>query len=220
VRLGLDSILVIPAAIVGAGGWHGVAEVMRPRLGKQTFHTMLDTSGVHFLGVEEIIHSVNRASLHMATSLVRTMDAYRGFPGAGTLRQIAVGTTKILQHSDGVVLLGDPIARQLVAIQNLPSIKILSGISETGTNVFGPLPMGIAAQARVFLTVSSVMSLNLRLLRRSLLKITRATNVQGVILGIGISVLYESKDDFDSFLDSTGEKASTPGVGPLARRAT
>lgn len=213
VRLVLDAICVIPAAVAAGGGWHGITEVMRPRLGKQTFHSMLDTSGAHFLGVEEIIRSVNRASMYMATSLVRTVDAFRGLPGADFLRQIAVGTAKVLQHSDGIILESSVISRQLTMIQNLPTVKILHGLGEATTSGTGALPMGIPAQARIFVTMSSVMSLNLRLVRRTLVRLMQASRVQDAILNVGISSVYESKDEFDSFLDSA--RAQCHGLGDL-----
>jgi len=212
VRLVLETLCVVPAA-VASGGWPGLAEVMRPRLGKQTFHSMLDTSGVNLLSVEEIIRSINRASLHAASSLVRIVDAFRGLPGAGVLRNVAVGTTRILQHSDGIVELEDPIARQLEVIRGLPSAQLLSKFSDVSTESVATLPMGIPAHARLFLSVSSVMSLNLRLIRRTLIKAMRATDFKAAFLDIALSSIYESKDDFDSFLDST--RSQCHGLGEI-----
>jgi hypothetical protein len=78
IRLVIDTICVIPAAIKG-GGWAGLSEVMQPRLGKPTFHSILDTSGANFLSVEEIISSINRATLFNALTLTRLADGFQGW---------------------------------------------------------------------------------------------------------------------------------------------
>lgn len=211
-RLLGDTLCVIPAAIAG-GGWAGLAEVMQPRLGRQTFHSMVDTSGANFLNVEEIIRSMNRAALHSANSLVRVADAFAGRPGGEMLKHVMSGTAKILQHSDGLVLLGDPISRQLEAIRKLPSMQALAGVGESTTSAAMPLPMGLPTQTRLFVTFSSVLSLNLRIARRVLVRLTRATDVGGAVVGVLLAAVYESADDFDSFLESS--RMQCQGLGEI-----
>lgn len=212
VRLVLDTVCVIPAALKG-GGWAGMSEIMQPRLGRPTFHSMLDTSGANFLSVEEIIRSINRASLYAALSLTRLADTFQGRPGSGIVRNMLTGTAKILQHSDGLVMLGDPISKQLDAIKKLPSVTVLASVGSSATGAAMPLPMGLPSTTRLFVTFSSVLSLNLRILRRMLVRFCRSTSVLDAFAGIFLSAVYESKDDFDTFLDNT--RMQCHGLGDI-----
>lgn len=221
IRLVLDTLCVVPAAIAG-GGWKGLAAVMQPRLGRQTFHSMLDTAGANFFGVEEIIRSVQRAMLYGAASLTRVADALQGRPGAQGVQNILVGTAKVLQHSDGLVAFGDPISKQLDAIRQLPSVKVLASVSDGATGAAMTLPLGLPSTTRLFVAVSSVLSLNMRILRRVLVRLVRATSVADVLAGIFLAAVYESKDDFDTFLDTSrmqchGLGEILGGTNPFAR---
>jgi hypothetical protein len=221
VRLVLDTLCVVPAAIAG-GGWPGLAAVMQPRLGRPTMHSMLDTTGTNFLGVEEIIRSMQRAMLYAAASLTRVAGAFDGRPGAQGLQNVLIGTAKVLQHSDGLVALGDPITKQLDAVRQLPSVTTLASVGDGATGAAMPLPLGLPSTTRLFVTFSSVLSLNLRLLRRVLVRLLRATSVADALSGIFLAAVYESKDDFDTFLDTTrmqchGLGEVLGGTNPFAR---
>ena len=88
--------------------------------------------------MEEII-----TSLFASFSLTRMADAFRGRPGSGFVRNMLTGTAKILQHSDGLVMLGDPISKQLDAIKKLPSVTTLASMGSATTSAAKPLPMGL-----------------------------------------------------------------------------
>ena len=201
-RLVIETLVVIPAAVAG-GGWAGISEIMRPRLGRQTFHSMLDSTGAHFLSVEEIIRILNRAALYLSTSLVCVIDAFDGRPGVSYVKPVIAGTTKILQHSDGFVVLSDPISKQLDSIRKLPSTQVLGGLSDAATNAGMTLPMGMRPLSRLFVTMSSATSLNLRIIRRVLIRLLRSTDVKGALTGVVLAAIYESEDDFESFTGSS-----------------
>ena len=183
---------------------------------------MLDSTGAHSLSVEEIIRSLNRAALYFSTSLVRVNDAFDGRPGVSYVRPVIAGTAKILQHSDGFVVLSDPISKQLDSIRKLPSTQVLGGLSDAATNAAMSLPMGMRPLSRLFVTMSSATSLNLRIIRRVLVRLLRSTDVKGALTGVVhvLDAIYESEDDVESFIGSFIPACSAMGLETLLAETT
>lgn len=198
-KLIVESIMVVSAAIAG-GGWQGLSQVMRPRFGKLTFHSMIDSAGANLLGVDDLNYCIEQSSLFMAQSLIKLSGILDGRPGADFVRNVMLGTAKVVQYSDGLIPAGDPISRQISVVHNIPSITVVSSIGTMITSMGSPGALTIVGQMMV--SSGRVTKLNLMLMRRILIRLLRASDIVDAIVGILLAAIYESKKDFDDFFSA------------------
>jgi hypothetical protein len=196
IKLVLDSVISITAA-ASKGGWPALAELMRPRFGKLTFHSMLDSAGANLLSVDDLTNSIEQLALFMGQCLIKLGAILDGRPGSRFVRNVVFGTAKVVQYSDGLIPATDPISRQILAVHMIPSATIVSAIGTMGVSMGRGgvlLPLG-----QMSISMSRVTTLNFRLLRRILIRLLCASSVVDAIQGILLATVFESKQDFDSF---------------------
>jgi len=217
VRMFAHLVCVLPAAASTAGG---VYEVFSSRE-HLTHHSVLDTDGSLLLDIDSIVFAMQMHYHHLWGTLGKISDMLRGRPGHDVLEGMLLGTSKVLEHMEGVAPLSGPALGVFAGFTSsagpLKQILAESSILATTSPVMR-LPPAIAAMRRMFLTTARSGMMMAKLAKRLLYKMLRARFALASLSSALItSTLYESQVEIrHGWLDNV--RAQCDGLAQILSR--
>lgn len=195
IRLVLDALFVLPAALTVDGS---IERVFALRLDRPAFHSVLDTSGAQLLSPDAVMESLDRVSMYYVQTLLKLAALLQptGVAQARVIRNIVVGTAKLLQHTTGVQKLQGQALQQWQILQATPLAQLIGGMQ---SNLVG-MAAGPGGQrlSQLFSGMTSTLRVTVKLLQRVMLRILRGAKAGFALSnagGVVGSVLADTFDD-------------------------
>jgi hypothetical protein len=171
-RLGLDGVLTIPAALHTDGDLSGV---FAPRMNLPTFHSMLDSSGTALLNPDAVLESLEKVAMYGVQVIIRIGEMVQK-DGEEFIGTVVLGTARVVQHTGGVAALRGSLLSHWNALKDAPTSKVLEGVQ---ANVPGMTKSSaMQTMARTVSSLTSTLRLNAKLLQRMILKVLRSRSAR------------------------------------------
>ena len=216
----LEASIVLPASL----SVNALADVFEPRVFKVCFHSVLDSNGVELLNFDNTIYHMKKSSFFIANFLVAIIQLFKDSVGFSQIEPVVVGTSKIMQHMQGVVPLQGPMLQILKNVAGLPTDKVLK--STTSLFQGNPIlvkPSVLTTPASAFSLLTSTLELNLKMTQAFLLQILTFRVGISDFSKVLASLLYNFKFTIKRyFVDNMRQQCDGVGnifgsVNPVAR---